>query len=538
MIRINQIRLSVAEEESRLSSYISRKCGILKSDIKNLVIYKKSIDARKSPIMKVYTVDVELDSKLEQTVLKKNLKDVLPIQQYQYVVPTHGTRKLFHRPIVVGFGPSGMFAALLLAKEGYRPIIIERGSSMDERVEKVEKFWKDGILDPQCNVQFGEGGAGTFSDGKLTTRVKDPRSHKVLEELVNAGAKPSILHEAHPHIGTDKLRVVVKNIREEIIRLGGTFHFNTLVEDIVIENGKVSGVVTRKGILKSEVVLLCIGHSARDTYKALHDKNIEMTPKAFAVGVRVEHKQTDIDACQYGSDSLSKELGAAEYFLTHTAKNGRGVFTFCMCPGGVVVASNSEENSIVTNGMSFEARDQENANSAVLVQVNPSDYEDGILGGIAFQEKLEKKAFELGKGNYKAPAQFIEDYLNQQPSTEFKDVKPSYSLGVTLCDLHNLFTKDINQALEEGLHNFSRKINGFEKGIMTGVESRSSSPLRIERHETSLESLSVKGLYPCGEGCGYAGGIVSAAIDGLRVAESIITTYQEPKIKEKKKKEE
>lgn len=535
MLRINQIRLRIQDGEQLLPKFIASKLGIPSAYVKDYTIYKKSVDARKSPITKVYTVDLELEQELEERILKKAPKDVSAIEKYSYEVPAHGTRKMFHRPIVVGFGPAGMFASLLLAREGYHPIIIERGSKIEERVESVEHFWKEGVLDPQCNVQFGEGGAGTFSDGKLTTRVKDPRSHKVLEEFVAHGAKPTITHEAHPHIGTDKLRIIVKNIREEIISLGGTFHFNTTVEDLLIENNQVKGVITKKGTLKSEAVLLCIGHSARDTYHALHNQQIAMTPKPFAVGVRVEHKQKDINMCQYGDASLDSELGAAEYFLTHTAKNKRGVFTFCMCPGGVVVPSNSEENSIVTNGMSFEARDQENANSAVLVQVNPSDYEEGVLGGIAFQEKLERKAFELGQGGYKAPAQYIEDYLNNQPSTKLTDIQPTYALGVTLTNLHKLFPKDIDVALSEGLTNFARKIKGFEKGIMIGVESRSSSPLRIERNEKSLQSTSVKGLYPCGEGCGYAGGIVSAAIDGLRVAEVIISNFQEPKVKEKKK---
>ena len=532
MLRINQITLSVNDREEMLGKYICAHLGIGRRDLVSYSVYKRSIDARKKDIKIVYTVDVVVSD--ESKILSKKIKDVSVITQYQYTVPSKGNKKMRHRPIVVGFGPAGMFAALLLAKEGYRPIVIERGSKMEERVEKVERFWKEGILDPSCNVQFGEGGAGTFSDGKLTTRVKDPRSRKVLEELVAAGAKEEILQEAHPHIGTDKLRNVVRNIREQIIALGGSFHFNTLVEDLVIEDGKVCGVVTKKGILKSETVLLCIGHSARDTYQALYDHSITMTPKAFAVGVRVEHKQEEIDVCQYGDGSLAKKLGAAEYYLTHTADNGRGVFSFCMCPGGVVVPSNSEIDSIVTNGMSYAARDGENANSAILVQVSPKDYGEGILSGIAFQEMLEKRAYVMGKGGYKAPAQYIHDYLDHTISTELQGVQPSYALGVTLCNMHELFPKDIDVALTQGLQAFTRKIKGFEKGIMIGVETRSSSPVRVERDTQSLQSVSVKGLYPCGEGCGYAGGIVSAAIDGLKVAEEVIKVYQPPKVKEVK----
>ncbi|MBR3839843.1 MAG: FAD-dependent monooxygenase [Erysipelotrichales bacterium] len=526
MIRINQIKLTLKESKTSIINKVTTKLSIKTSDIKKLQIYKESIDARKGrSINKVYTVDILVDEMLEEKILKANISDVLKIEPYTYVSPKHGSKPMHGRPIVVGFGPAGMMAALLLAEEGYRPIIIERGSKVEDRVKKVEEFWEKGILDPKCNVQFGEGGAGTFSDGKLTTRVKDDRILKVMDELIEAGAKDEIRYVAHPHIGTDQLRIIVKNIREKIIRLGGTFHFDTLVEDIVVENNQVVGVITGKGLMKTKHVVLAIGHSARDTFHALHSHNIQMEPKPFAIGVRVEHKQSMINKNQYGDEALAKDLGAAEYFLTHTASNKRGVYSFCMCPGGVVVPSTSIENGIVVNGMSYSKRDSENSNSAILVQVGPDDYGNGVLDGIKFQEDIERKAFVLGGSNYKAPAQLISDYLNHTPSTKLGNVKPSYALGVTLTDIHEVFPKAVNVALHEGFENFEKKIPGFKTGIMTGVETRSSSPLRINRNNETMESLSIKGIYPCGEGCGYAGGIMSAAIDGIRVSEAIIKAY-------------
>lgn len=526
MLRVNQIKLTINDSKGSIKHKTAVKLGIHDSDIQKIQIYKESIDARKGrSISKVYTVDITVDEKLETQLIDSAVPDVTLIEPYSYTVPKHGTKAMHGRPIVVGFGPAGMMAAVLLAEEGYRPIIIERGSKVEERVKKVEEFWEKGILDPKCNVQFGEGGAGTFSDGKLTTRVKDQRIIKVMDELIEAGAKEEIRYTAHPHIGTDQLRIIVKNIREKIINLGGTFHFDTLVEDILIENGQVTGVVTGKGIIKSKFVILAIGHSARDTFHKLQEHQVAMEPKPFAIGVRVEHKQAMINANQYGDEALAKVLGAAEYFLTYTARNRRGVYSFCMCPGGVVVPSTSAKDSVVVNGMSYSKRDSENSNAAILVQVGPEDYGNDILDGIKFQEQIEHHAFILGGSNYKAPAQLIKDYLHNTPSSTFTNVTPSYALGVTLTDLHELFPKEVNDALHEGFQNFEKKIPGFSEGIMTGVETRSSSPIRVNRSDTSMESLNVKGLYPCGEGCGYAGGIMSAAIDGIRVSESIIQHY-------------
>ncbi len=525
MLRINQVKLALNEPRATLRKHVATLMHLKSTDIKTLRVYKESIDARRNQIHKIYTIDVEVDAELEKKILSANLKDVSAIEEYHYVAPKHGTKPIHGKVIVVGFGPAGMMASLLLAEEGYEPVIIERGSRIEERVKKVEEFWSKGILDPKCNVQFGEGGAGTFSDGKLTTRVKDARIAKMFDEFIEAGANENIRYTAHPHIGTDNLRIIVKNIREKIISLGGTFHFDTLVEDLIIENGQVVGVKTGKGIMKAKHVILAIGHSSRDTFEALHKLDVYMEPKQFAVGVRVEHPQDMINENQYGNKDLARELGAAEYFLTYTASNGRGVYSFCMCPGGVVVPSSSLEEGVCCNGMSYAARDKENSNSAILVQVGPKDYGDDVMDGIHFQEAIEHKAYELGGRNYKAPAQLITDYLNHKPSTKLNDIHPSYELGVTPCDIHDLFPKAINDALEEGFRNFEHKIKGFETGIMTGPETRSSSPVRVTRNDKTLESLNVKGLYPCGEGCGYAGGISSAAIDGLRVAEAIISSY-------------
>ena len=526
MLRISQIKLSLNESKTTLLTKVAEKLQIKTSDIKKMQIYKESIDARKGrTINKVYTVDVLVEEQLENKLLTSHMSDVSKIEPNIYTPVSHGTKPMRQKPIVVGFGPAGMMAALLLAEEGYQPVVIERGSKIEERVKKVEEFWENGILDPKCNVQFGEGGAGTFSDGKLTTRVKDQRIIKVMDELIEAGAKDEIRYVAHPHIGTDQLRIIVKNIREKIISLGGTFHFDTQVEDFLIENNQIVGVVTKKGIMKSKHVVLAIGHSARDTFKSINDHCIQMEPKPFAIGVRVEHKQEMINKNQYGDASFAKELGAAEYFLTHTANNRRGVYSFCMCPGGVVVPSTSIEGGVVVNGMSYSKRDNENSNAAILVQVGPDDYGHGILDGINFQEKIEKKAFELGGRNYKAPAQLISDYLMHTPSTSLNDIKPSYSLGITLTDLHPLFPNEVNKAMHEGLRNFEKKIPGFSSGVMSGVETRSSSPIRVLRNDTTLESINIRGLYPCGEGCGYAGGIMSAAIDGIRVSEAIIKQY-------------
>ena len=498
---------------------------IKESDLLSYTIFKQSIDARRRDRLDfVYTVDVAVEN--EAAILAKKLPNVIeaPVVAYEY--PTMGEKELTKRPVIVGFGPAGMFAALVLAEMGYRPIVVERGGAVEDRVLAIENFWKEGKLNPESNVQFGEGGAGTFSDGKLTTRVKDLRGRKVLDAFVEAGGPADILYTAHPHMGTDIIRHVVKNIREKIIALGGEVRFNTRVNEFLIENGQISGVKVSGGdVIESNHVIVAIGHSARDTFYALHDKGVDMTAKPFAVGVRVEHPQTLIDKAQYKEFAGHKRLGAAEYRLTHTASNGRGVYTFCMCPGGVVVPSSSEKGRLVTNGMSYHARNEENANSAILVQVQPSDFgSDHPLAGVEFQRRLEEKAFGMGGSSYVAPAQLVGDFLNRRVSKTIGSVTPSYAIGVKLTNLHKLLPDYVADAMVEGIQAFDRKLRGFAMAdaVMTGVESRSSSPVRIERHPDELHSINVTGLYPAGEGAGFAGGIVSAGIDGIKCAEAII----------------
>jgi uncharacterized FAD-dependent dehydrogenase len=412
---------------------------------------------------------------------------------------------------------------------GYKPLVLERGEAVDDRVKSIDAFWTKGELNPKSNVQFGEGGAGTFSDGKLTSRVKDLRGRKVLQELVKAGAPEEILYKAHPHVGTDLLRDIVKNIRKEIIALGGEVRFGAQVAKFEIENQQLRGLTLTSGEeIAVEQAILAIGHSARDTFSELYERGVRMTAKPFAVGVRVEHPQTVINQAQYKEFAGHPRLGAAEYRLTYKASNGRGVYTFCMCPGGLVVPAASETGHLVTNGMSEHARNQENANSGLLVQVFPEDFgSDHPLAGVAFQRDLEKKAFELGGSTYQAPAQLVGDFLKNQPSTAMASVTPSYALGVTPTDLTDLFPDYINTALKEALTGLDQKLHGFAMAdaVMTGVESRSSSPLRINRDEESFQSVSTKGLYPSGEGAGFAGGIVSAAIDGLKCAEALIGVF-------------
>lgn len=526
MIRIHQCKLSIDQPIQQLKKVILKKLKIKEQELINYYIFKESIDARdQSQVYFNYCVDCEVVD--EQKVLKKGMKDIslTPLLEYQF--PVCGEKELKHRPIVIGFGPAGIFAALLLAQMGYSPIVFERGECVDKRFQSVQDFWEKGILNPSSNVQFGEGGAGTFSDGKLTTRVKDLRSRKVLEEFVRFGAPKEILYEAHPHIGTDLLRGIVKRIREEIISLGGEVHFESMVDDFEIKEDKICSIHVNDTWYPCEQVILAIGHSARETFMKLYEKKVNMQAKAFAIGARIEHKQSFIDQAQFKKFAGHPRLGAAEYRFVHKAQNGRGVYTFCMCPGGTVVPSSSSFQKVVVNGMSEHARNQENANSALLVQVSPQDFGTHPLSGMQFQEQLEEKAFHMGGGTYKAPAQLVEDFLQNKASTHSKEINPSYSIGVTYCNLQELFPKEITEALIEGILDFDRRIPGFAKSaVMTAIETRSSSPIRILREDDTLLSSNVIGLYPCGEGAGYAGGIVSAAIDGLRCAEKIIEQYK------------
>lgn len=529
MLRVSNIKLDINESLDNIKPLLLKKLKISEKELVNFKIYKESIDARrKGKIDFVYTVDVEL--KNEKNILKKSkIKDVVEIKEKAYTDIKSGSEKLKNRPVIVGSGPAGLFAALVLAQRGYNPILLERGLDVDTRTEDIKKFWEDGKFNSKSNVQFGEGGAGTFSDGKLTTRIKDIRCRKVLEELVNFGAPEEILYSYKPHVGTDILKEVVKNIREEIIRLGGQVKFDSKVTSIDIESNKIKSVtINDDEVLETEVVILAIGHSARDTYKMLYDQGVKITQKPFAIGVRIEHPQTLINKSQYKEFYDHPRLGAADYRLVEHTSNGRTIYTFCMCPGGTVIASASEEGQVVTNGMSEHARDKENANSAVLVNVTTEDFgSDHPLSGMYFQEKYERLAFELGGKNYKAPIQLVGDFLNDRLSTNLGTVRPSYKPGYEFIDLRECLPKFVCDTMKEGLLLLDKKLNGFamDDAILTGVETRSSAPIRIVRDEQTLESVNVKDLYPSGEGAGYAGGIVTAAVDGIKCAEKIISKY-------------
>ncbi len=525
MIRVQDIKLSLNEEQSLLPEKIAKKLKIKPSDILEYRIFKEAVDARKkSDIKLVYTVDVA-------TTKDKQLLAKMPQLRWEsmaYIPPTKGDEWLKHRPVVVGSGPCGLFAALILAQEGFRPIVLERGKDVDSRVEDVERFWQAGGFDSTSNVQFGEGGAGTFSDGKLTTQIKNKRCHKVLEEMVKAGAPDNILYKNKPHVGTDILRDVVKNIRETIINLGGEYRFESQVTDIKYDQGEVKAVIINgRERLETEVCILAIGHSARDTFTMLHKRQVHMEQKPFSMGMRIEHLQEWMNEAQFGEENKENEkLGAAEYKLVHHCENGRTVYSFCMCPGGYVIASASEEGRVVTNGMSEHSRDGKNANSAILVNVGPKDYgSDDPLAGMYLQRELEELAFRLGGEDYKAPVQLLGDFLNNVESTQVGIVKPTYTPGVKLTNMRAFLPEFMTMAIDEAMKAFGQKIKGFDhpEALLTGFETRSSSPVRLPRNE--FYESNVKGLYPAGEGAGYAGGITSAAVDGIQVAEAIIQKY-------------
>lgn len=527
MLRVSNIKISIDEDPSIIEKLVLKKLKIKSSDLVKYYIYKESIDARKGNISFVYTVDVQV--KNEDKVLNKHVKDVVKIKELKYEGVESGTEKLDKRPVIIGSGPAGLFAGLVLAQRGYKPLLLERGLDVDKRSEDIDLFWKERKFKNNSNVQFGEGGAGTFSDGKLTTRIKDIRCRKVLEELVNFGSPEEILYSHKPHVGTDILKGVVRNIRNEIIRLGGEVRFDSKVTDICrVDNGIESITINDNEVIETNIVILAIGHSARDTYEMLHERGVHIIQKPFAIGARIEHPQELINKSQYKDFHNHPRLGAADYRLIEHTSNGRTAYTFCMCPGGSVIASASNEGQVVTNGMSEHARDKDNANSAFLVNVVPGDFgSDHPLAGMYFQEKYERLAYELGGQNYNAPVQLVGDFLNDRISTKIGSVKPSYEPGYTFVDLRECLPQFVTETMKEALSGFDRKIKGFamDDAVLTGVETRSSAPIRIVRDEETLESTNTRNLYPCGEGAGYAGGIVTAAVDGIKCAEKIIGKY-------------
>lgn len=526
MIRISNINLPLNYDNDIVLQAVTTKLKIDKKAVKSCKIFRRSVDARKKDnIFFLASIDVELNQN-EGTVAKR-CKTAEIVAPYSYNVPKW---KGGATPIIVGMGPAGLFAGLILAQSGANPIIIERGRDVDKRTEDVNHFWKAGVLNTASNVQFGEGGAGTFSDGKLNSGTKDVRQRKVFLEFAKHGADEEILYNAKPHIGTDKLKITVKNIRKEIIALGGKVLFETKLIDINTADGKVcSAVIENNGkqeTIETDSIILAIGHSARDTFEMLYDKKIPIEAKPFSVGARIEHLRESIDRSQYGKFAGNKRLGSANYKMNVHLENGRGVYTFCMCPGGKVVNASSEDNMLVTNGMSEFARDDINSNSALLVGVNPDDFAgDNPLRGMYFQRELEKKAYILGESTYKAPVQRVCDFLENRKSTRIGEVIPSIKPGYTLSNISSIFPEYVYESMKSGIKAMGRKLKGFDNGdaVLTAVESRSSSPVRILRNCETLQSVAVKGLYPCGEGAGYAGGIISAAVDGIKCAEKIIS---------------
>jgi hypothetical protein len=526
MLRLTELKLPLDHPPEALPAAILQRLQITADELIEFSIFKRSHDARKAQaLLLIYSVDVSV--KEEARILKKlgNDRTVMPSPDMRYQWVARAPDKLALRPVIIGFGPCGIFAALVLAQMGFRPIVLERGRAVRERTQDTWALWRKNILNPESNVQFGEGGAGTFSDGKLYSQIKDPKHYgrKVLTEFVKAGAPPEILYVAKPHIGTFRLVGVVETMRREIEALGGEVRFEQRVTDFQIENGHLRGVTLASGeVVRCDQAILALGHSARDTFQHLHDRGVFMESKPFSIGFRIEHPQSLIDRARWGKHAGNPLLGAADYKLVHHAKNGRSVYSFCMCPGGTVVAATSEPNRVVTNGMSQYSRNERNANAGIVVGITPADYPGDALAGVAFQRQWESRAFELGGGTYDAPGQLVGDFLQAQASTQLGSVEPSYKPGVHLCDLATSLPDYAIAAIREALLAFDQQINGFamKDAVLTGVETRTSSPLRITRGE-DCQSLNVKGLYPAGEGAGYAGGILSAGVDGIKVAEAV-----------------
>ena len=527
MLRIRQIKVPIDKDNDNfLLTAISKILKVNIKDLSNLTIVKKSLDARKKDnVHYVYEIDIKVSS--EDKILKKlKSTDIIKTPDERYIIELTGTEKLENRPVIVGSGPAGLFAAYILAENNYKPLIIERGAPVDERVKIIERFWETGKLDLNTNVQFGEGGAGTFSDGKLNTLVKDKanRGRKVFDIFIENGAPEEIKYINHPHIGTDILRTVIKNIRNKIISMGGDFRYNTCLTNLVVKNNTLRGIeVNNKEIINCNALILAIGHSARDTFEMLNNFDLSLQPKPFAIGVRIEHPQKLINENQYGK-KLSRVLPPASYKLTYTTTKNRGVYSFCMCPGGFVVNASSEEKHLAINGMSNHKRDEYNANSALVVTISPDDFGNDPLSGIAYQRKLESLAYE--KGNGKIPVQLYKDFKVNKQSTEFEELTPVMKGAYTFSNLNEILPNYVIEALKEAIPVFDKKIPGYASGsaILSAIESRTSSPIRIPRNETGESNI--KGLFPCGEGSGYAGGITTAAMDGLKVAEFIAKIYK------------
>lgn len=531
MLRLTELKLPLDHPPEALRAAILKRLQLADDDLIGFSIFKRSYDARKKhALLLVYAVDIEVKNEAALLKIFRNDPHLKPTPDMGYPFVGHAPENLGERPIVVGFGPCGIFAALVLAQMGFKPIVLERGRAVRERTQDTWGLWRKHVLNPESNVQFGEGGAGTFSDGKLYSQIKDPRylGRKVLTEFVKAGAPDEILYVSKPHIGTFRLVGMVETMRHEIEALGGEVRFQQRVTDVQIEDGQLRGVTLASGeVVQSRHVILALGHSARDTFEMLHKRGVYMEAKPFSIGFRIEHPQSLIDRARLGPNAGNPLLGAADYKLVHHAKNGRAVYSFCMCPGGTVVAATSEAGRVVTNGMSQYSRNERNANAGIVVGITPADFPgNDPLAGIELQRKLESRAFELGGCNYDAPAQLVGDFIEGKPSTQLGSVEPSYKPGVHLTDLASALPDYAIEAIREALPAFDQQIKGYamKDAVLTGVETRTSSPVRITRG-VDFQSLNVKGLYPAGEGAGYAGGILSAGVDGIKVAEAVARDY-------------